>query len=85
MLSTIDYGDDGGVLHPEAWLAKNGAVFGSSAHKYLDIEVDASKTGWCHPCTTFYGGPNVFSGRWFCLSVSPDYYNCTQRLKLIQI
>ncbi len=85
MLSTIDYGDDGGVLHPEAWLAKKGAVFGSTTHKYLDIEVDASKTGWCHPCTTFYGGPNVFSGRWFCLSVSPDYYNCTQRLKLIQI
>lgn len=85
MLSTIDYGDDGGVLHPEAWLAKKGAVFGSTAHKYLDIEVDASKTGWCHPCTTFYDGPNVFSGRWFCLSVSPDYYNCTQRLKLIQI
>lgn len=85
MLSTIDYGDDGGVLHPEAWLAKKGAVFGSTAHKYLDIEVDASKTGWCHPCTTFYDGPNVFSGRWFCLAVSPDYYNCTQRLKLIQI
>ena len=85
MLSTIDYGNDGGVLHPEAWLAKKGAVFGSTAHKYLDIEVDASKTGWCHPCTTFYDGPNVFSGRWFCLSVSPDYYNCTQRLKLIQI
>lgn len=84
MLTTLDH-VDGGVMRPEAWLALKGAEFGATNHRLLDVEVLPEKTGWCDPNTTFTTTASGISGRWFCLAVSYDYYNSTQRLKLIQI
>lgn len=84
MLRTLNYGGTDGNLHPEQWLAQKAADYGSISHRLIDIELDARVTGWITPDSILHNVPRLM-GDFLVLSVSPDYYNCTQRIKALML
>ena len=71
-------------LHPEYFVAKYASIYGQRTHQLLDIELDASVTGWVHPLTMFSGFEP--SGKtWWVVSVDKDFANNTQRIRAIEL
>lgn len=78
------YGGTEENVHPEYFVAKYAAIYGQRTHQILDIEVDASVTGWVHPLTVFTGFEP--SGKtWWVVSVDKDFGNNRQRIRAIEL